>query len=471
MLPFHPLADIFPLIEGDEFLALVEDIRAHGVRERIVLLDRQVLDGRNRQRALAHLIETGELLGKGWGDRADSILTAQALDPPQLWFAAYNQALDGEPLAWVISKNLKRRHLDESQRAMVGAKLANLTKGQRRDRVDGSIDLSTAARMLNVSEPSIKRARSVQASGSPELQHAVEQGRVAVSTAEAIASLPQAEQSARVATGDQEILGAAKAIRARQRQVRFVEVNAKLAKIAEGNSAVPTARRYPIVYLDPATKFKSGFGDRSIENHYPTMEWDAIRALPLGDLATDDAVMLCWSTVPHLVNTLAAIERWGFAYVSNWCWDKVDPGTGYWGFGQHEHLLIATRGNFPAPLPGTQPRSLYREKKTGHSVKPAWFAEQIERIWPDLPKVELFSRAPRAGWAAWGNQAAPPEQAERSEAVANGGNNKSEQAEVQSIAASCHSPASFETRAAPAPQDDGSPHPLDIPAFLRRRAS
>src|ERR1700680_4358991 len=68
-LPAHPLAELFPLIEGGEFLAMAEDIREHGVRDRIELLDGAILDGRNRYNALLHLAETGELLGPGWGHR------------------------------------------------------------------------------------------------------------------------------------------------------------------------------------------------------------------------------------------------------------------------------------------------------------------------------------------------------------------------------------------------------------------
>ncbi len=66
---------------------------------------------------------------------------------------------------------------------MVAAKIANLGKGQRADRVEGSIDLSTAATSLNVSEPSVKRAKKVQRDGSDELVDAVETGHVSVSAA------------------------------------------------------------------------------------------------------------------------------------------------------------------------------------------------------------------------------------------------------------------------------------------------
>ena len=50
-LPFHPLADLFPLLEGDDFAELVADVQAHGVREPVWLYQGQILDGRNRVRA------------------------------------------------------------------------------------------------------------------------------------------------------------------------------------------------------------------------------------------------------------------------------------------------------------------------------------------------------------------------------------------------------------------------------------
>jgi N6-adenosine-specific RNA methylase IME4 len=412
-LAAHPLAELFPLIEGEAFATFIDDVRDNGVRDPIVLHDGKILDGRNRFAALVELVESGEVLGPGWGHRAGEPLDVEFLAPPQPWFRRFSIDQDGDPLPWVLSKNLQRRHLSDSQRAMVAAKITDSQVGRPKVFEPapayippiGGITAQASAAMLNVSQRSVERARAVLRDGVVGLRHAVEQGQVAVAAAGLVAALPADQQAAIVANGDKEILAAAKEIRSRARQTRFAEVTEKLAQISAGNCDLEIGQRFPILYLDPATRFASGFGNRSIENHYPTMSWPEIMALPIAELATDTAVMFCWSTVPHLANTLAAIAHWRFNYVSEWCWDKVDQGTGYWSFNQHEVLLIATRGAFPAPLPGTQPRSLYAEKKTEHSAKPAWFAEQIERIWPGLPKVELFARNPRPGWTAWGNQA------------------------------------------------------------------
>lgn len=92
----------------------------------------------------------------------------------------------------MVSFNLKRRHLDEAQRAMVAARIANMRQGERTDLEPSAnlpkVDQPTAASMLNVGERSVRSAREVLDHGAPELVNAVDQGRVAVSTAADVAS-------------------------------------------------------------------------------------------------------------------------------------------------------------------------------------------------------------------------------------------------------------------------------------------
>ena len=259
VLEFHQLANLFPLIEGDDFEQLVEDVREHGVRDPITIHEGQVLDGRNRYRALIELAKTGEVLGRGWGHRAGNVLDGDDLAPPHIWFVRYNMAFEGDPLTWVISKNLMRRHLDESQRAMVAADIGKLEHGG--DRSKGSIEpLSAAqrARLMNISRISVRRADQVKEHAAPELADAVRKGRVAVSTAETLSHASQEEQAAIAAMSEKDILAAAKTIRARDRRVRFEEVNQKLAQISEASKPLPTGQRYCInslsLTLDPAEK-------------------------------------------------------------------------------------------------------------------------------------------------------------------------------------------------------------------------
>ena len=129
--------------------------------------------------------------------------------------------------------------------------------------------------------------------------------------------------------------------------------------------------------------------------------------MPVDSIAAESSIPFLWATPPKLAEAMGVIDAWGFSYRSNWVWDKEIIGMGYWGRQQHEHLLIATRGDIPAPLPACRPSSLFRSRRKKHSVKPGETFERIEKMFPEnvFRKVELFSRQPMAGWTAWGNEA------------------------------------------------------------------
>jgi hypothetical protein len=106
----------------------------------------------------------------------------------------------------VISKNLHRRHLDESQRQMVAAKIANLSHGVRADRAANlpvlTLTQAEAAKMMNVSERGVRDAKKVRDNGSKLLIKAVEDGKIAVSVAAKLAALSAATQNEAVADPD-----------------------------------------------------------------------------------------------------------------------------------------------------------------------------------------------------------------------------------------------------------------------------
>jgi len=84
---FHPLADLVPLMGGSEFVGLVADIEANGLREPIVLYEGKILDGRARYRACQEI----------------------ELEPDFLEWDG-----EGSPNAFVTSQNQHRRHLNEN---------------------------------------------------------------------------------------------------------------------------------------------------------------------------------------------------------------------------------------------------------------------------------------------------------------------------------------------------------------------
>ena len=98
------------------------------------------------------------------------------------------------------------------------------------------------------------------------------------------------------------------------------------------------------------------------------------------------------------------MEAWGFDLASSAVWVKDRIGTGIYFRQRHEYLLLGKRGKPITPAPGTQPESVIEGAKGGHSKKPVQGYEIIEQMYPGLPKIELFCRSPRDGWAVWGNQ-------------------------------------------------------------------
>lgn len=98
-------------------------------------------------------------------------------------------------------------------------------------------------------------------------------------------------------------------------------------------------------------------------------------------------------------------EHGGFTYTTCAAWDQERIGLGSWYRLQHELLLIATRGGMPPPAPANRPASLIRSPRGVHSAKPPEVREQVERMFPRVPKVELFAREKAPRWAVWGFEA------------------------------------------------------------------
>jgi N6-adenosine-specific RNA methylase IME4 len=376
----HPAANIFPFMTDREFAELKIDIERNGLMEPVILHEGMILDGRNRYKACHAL----------------------GIEP------AFTEFEGDDPVAFVVSRNLHRRHLNESQRAMVAAKIANLPNGGDRQKQTANLQSAsraTAAEKLSVSERSVNSAKKVQTTGTEELQQQVEQGRVSVSAAANIATLPREEQQQVVAKGEKEILAKAKEIRAEKAKVRRTERVQKIADITTGNVPLDTGRVYPVIYADPPWRYEHiETESRAIENQYPTMSLDEICAMQVP--AHEDAILFLWTTSPKLEEGMRVLSSWGFSYRTCAVWDKKKIGMGYYFRQQHEILLVGTRGNLPAPEPANRPSSVFTYVRTEHSAKPHEVAEIIERMYPELPKLELFCRAPRDGWDVWGNQSA-----------------------------------------------------------------
>jgi ParB-like chromosome segregation protein Spo0J len=169
---FHPIANVFPMMEGAEFKRFKEDIRTRKQQEHIIIYQGKILDGRNRYKACKELglTPTTKLLPDGV-----------------------------DPVAFVLSANLHRRHLNESQRAMVAAKLASLPVGANQHTKEG-LSIERASKLSTASVATANRCKKVLTAGVPELAQMVERGQVAASLAEEVAKLPKEKQAELVKT-------------------------------------------------------------------------------------------------------------------------------------------------------------------------------------------------------------------------------------------------------------------------------
>lgn len=380
-LPWHPLANLFPLIEGGDYQILVDDVRANGLREPIILLEGMILDGRNRARACED---------------------AQVSPRYEPFAGKPDQAV-----TYVLSKNLARRHLNDAQRAWIASRLCG------DEPPFGGLLAKEAAERLHVKLRSVERAAAIRKTGVPEVRAIVESGDLPIATAAGIASLTPEEQAelirqARGATGPI----ARRALTLMKQRLRDRRENEKGRK----QLADPRGVAGLIVEdfeWDHQTWSEAGKDSRHPSNHYQTSadahtaEEIVRRTAGRFASAADDCVLWMWTTMPHLAIAIDVMRLRGFAYKSHYIWNKPHVITGYWSRARHEILLIGVKGKIDCPAMGTQSESVIDAPLGRHSAKPDAIMQMIERYFPTLPKLELNCRKRRPGWQGWGDEVEP----------------------------------------------------------------
>ena len=187
------------------------------------------------------------------------------------------------------------------------------------------------------------------------------------------------------------------------------------------------AGKFGAILADPAWSFRvwsedTGAG-RSPSAHYDTMSMADLAALPVADCAADDCALFCWACWPSFPEALEVIRSWGFTYKTiALVWVKgeglplfpddikTQVGMGYWTRANTEPCILATRGS-PKRL-HADVRQVIIDRRREHSRKPDDVHRRIERLVAG-PYLDLFARAPRAGWTTWGNETTKfPEAAE-----------------------------------------------------------
>lgn len=193
-----------------------------------------------------------------------------------------------------------------------------------------------------------------------------------------------------------------------------------------------TDKKYQVILADPPWDFKTyskkGEG-RNANQHYPTQGLDWIKSLPIKNLADDRCALFMWVTDTHLEQGFEVLKAWGFKYKTvGFYWAKINKsakkeslnsekdffmGMGYYGRANPEQCLLAEFEVDQALLATTAKapqrinagvRKLIIDYRREHSRKPNDTHARIEKLFGNVPRLELFSREERSGWDVWGNE-------------------------------------------------------------------
>jgi N6-adenosine-specific RNA methylase IME4 len=386
----HPITEVFPVLSDSDYQTLKKDIEVNGLLEPIWRDDKgRIIDGRHRYRACKEL----------------------KIDP-EFQETAYS---DEEIPDIVLSLNLRRRHLTESQRSVVAAKmlpfyekaakarqLAGLKQGDQDpvkenlpEREKGSSSDKAGAK-VGVSGRSVRDAKKVFEEGCEELQDALEQDKVKVSDAAKAAKetkTTQRQALKRLTSGKAKTLKEALTQMMREKQVKEIE------------ALDPATGGYPVVVVDPPWPYEARKNDPTQRGKTPYPQMPVPDICKVQIPSADDSILFLWVTNSHLANGNAArvCTAWGYQPKTIYTWVKNRMGTGDWGRSQTEHVVLGVRGK---PKLKEVPPTVFEANVGEHSEKPEEFYKLVEKITVGS-KAELFSREQREGWFCFGHEEKP----------------------------------------------------------------
>ena len=169
------------------------------------------------------------------------------------------------------------------------------------------------------------------------------------------------------------------------------------------NSPAAPHERFRTILADPPWDIQQK-GRLGASSHYKLMTLDAIKKMPVSDLAAADAHCWLWVTNATLRAGYDVMESWGFTPRSPLTWIKPRIGLGQYLRNATEHLILGTRGNAPVKF-RAQATWMFAPLQE-HSHKPEEQYAVIERI-SDGPYLELFARRrppSSADWSVWGDE-------------------------------------------------------------------
>ena len=370
---------------------MVQDIKKNGLLKTIVLYENKVLDGRNRY-----------------------IACKKAKIIPR--FKQYNKNID--PLSFVISENLKRRHLNNAQLAEIGLIVLDEEEKQAKKRQVQTQpkEGQKGFQKINVVSSEDTTIENVEhPKGSESIDQNIE---LRYKKKEATTSGKSRDIVARRMGISSETLTTAKKVK----DLNDPQINKKWEQAKKGKTTIKAVKmaidkktkpkiipilpedKYDIIYADPPWEYEfTEAPNRTIEKEYPTMNLKDICNLKIP--CSDNSILFLWVTSPKLIpEGVEVIKSWGFEYKTSMVWIKDRIGMGYYARNRHEFILIGTKGSPGVPEPANRPDSVINAPRTEHSKKPEIVYELIEKMYPNRKYLELFARNKREKWKSWGNE-------------------------------------------------------------------
>jgi N6-adenosine-specific RNA methylase IME4 len=168
---------------------------------------------------------------------------------------------------------------------------------------------------------------------------------------------------------------------------------------------------FSVIYADPPWDYagRQQHGkvkdNKSVEDHYDTMDLTALKALKVQEKCAPDCLLFLWTSSPHLPQAIELMKAWGFDYKTvAFVWEKVKTNPGYYTMSQVELCLVGKRGKIPEPRGSRNEKQFLSELRRKHSQKPDEIRARITRMFPTQKKLELFARIATDGWSIWGNE-------------------------------------------------------------------
>lgn len=357
---------LLPTIKDEVYATLEKNIVRDGCREPLSLWKNILLDGHNRYKICQKnkiKFDTVDI-NLGSRDEAKVWIIDNQLGKRNL--AAYQYFELVEHLEPLIRKEAKEKQFSTLKQ---GSKTPVLQNSVERQPIDTQKEMAEKAHM---SHDTYYRCKEIAEKATEEDKKALRKGDLSINK---VYSKINREQN-----------------RADKKQ----KVNEDIK-----NHPLPKDK-YNVIYADPPWEYDfAETENRKIENQYPTMPLEEIKALKVP--SADNCVLFLWATAPKLEQAFEVLRDWDFEYKSCMIWDKETLGMGYWSRVQHEILLVGTKGKMSPPEPEKRVRSVYREKKSTHSKKPDYYYKIIEEMFPNGKYIELFSRRKfNDKWSIWG---------------------------------------------------------------------